>query len=179
MFGFLFKNNPGDKHTFTTRRGKKKAATINQVLKMPTMWSDDSIRKAQSMAGGVAGNPRTFGGAVSPRDKARRAQAQQARAHRAALEKHYMSEGLSEEEALEQHAIDQSMRREHYRGLRTASNPVRLARANPIRLLRTNPGGKSMNARYGGKCKMTGEEYEPGAQITKVDGVGWCLAKNV
>ena len=177
MFGFLFKNNPGDKHTFTTRRGKKKAATINQVLKMPTMWSDESIRKAQSMAGGVAGNPRTFGGAVSSREKARRAQAQQARAHRDALEKHYMSEGLSEEEALEQHSIDQTMRREHYRGLRTASNPVRLARLNPIRLLRTNPG-KTRVARYGGKCKLSGERYEPGAEITMVDGKGWCLAKN-
>jgi hypothetical protein len=89
-----------------------------------------------------------------------------------------MSEGLSEEEALEQHAIDQSMRREHYRGLRTASNPVRLARTNPIRLLRTNPG-KTQVARYPGKCPITGESYGPGSEIVKVEGEGWCLAKNV
>jgi|LauGreDrversion4_2_1035121.scaffolds.fasta_scaffold652414_1 hypothetical protein len=118
MFGFF--TNP-EKHTFTTRKGKKKQATLNQVLNMQSMWSDESIAKAERMAGGMNSNP-----------------------------------------------------------IRLArTNPIRLAKTNPIRLARTNPGGKTMNARYGGKCKMTGEEYEPGAQITKVDGVGWCLAKNV
>ena len=121
MFGFFMNNNPGEKFSFTTRRGKKKMATLNQVLGMPQMWSDASMAHAERMAdkGTVNTNP-----------------------------------------------------------LRLArTNPVRLARANPgLRLARTNPG-KTMTARYGGKCKATGEAYEAGAEITKVDGVGWCLAK--
>jgi hypothetical protein len=121
MFGFFTKNNPGEKHSFTTRRGKKKMATINQVLGMPQMWSDASLAHAERMAGGMNANPIKL----------------------------------------------------------ARTNPIRLAKTNPISLARTNPAGKTMTARYGGKCKMTGEEYEPGAEITKVEGKGWCLAKNV
>jgi hypothetical protein len=121
MFGFFTKNNPGEKHSFTTRRGKKKMATINQVLGMPQMWSDASLAHAERMAGGMNANPIKL----------------------------------------------------------ARTNPIRLAKTNPISLARTNPAGKTMTARYGGRCKMTGEEYEPGAEITKVEGKGWCLAKNV
>ena len=131
MFGFFMNNNPGDKHSFTTSKGKKREATVNQVLGMPQMWSAESLAHAERMADKWEMN-------ANPLRLAR-------------------------------------------------TNPLRLARTNPgLRLARTNPGlrlahtnpGKTMTARYGGKCKATGESYEPGAEITKVDGVGWCLAKN-
>jgi hypothetical protein len=225
--------NP-ERHSFTTRRGKRMNATVNQVLAMPQMFSDESIAHAERMADkwqmnanpsakammqsgaklkkgkgtfrqsnaghvqswyeqaesladrGMGGyedellgapptprfrqikNPLRHASQVSQREKARKAQAQMAQAHRAALEKHYMSEGLSEEEALEQHAIDRTMRGEHYARLR----------ANPLLSVRHN-GGKTVSARFAGKCKATGEEYGPGESITKVDGVGWCLSRNV
>jgi hypothetical protein len=58
------------------------------------------------------------------------------------------------------------------RGLSVARNPM-------LPSVRRNGGGKTIEARYGGKCKMTGEQYDAGESITKVDGVGWCLTKNV
>ena len=209
--------NP-DKFMFTTRRGKRREATLNQVLGMPTMWSDESIAHAERMRGkGIyanpeikkgkgkyrqsnwgqrenwfmgaesmaernmggyeeeilgklpkrrfkqVANPRTFGGQVSQREKARRAQAQQAKAHQAALMRHYISQGLSPEEAMDQHAIDKTMRREHYEGLRTASNP--------------NGAGRVVNARFKGRCAVTGEEYPAGTPIVKTE-AGWTMAEH-
>lgn len=155
--------NP-DKFMFTTRRGKRREATLNQVLGMPTMWSDESIAHAERMRGkGIYANPRTFGGQVSQREKARRAQAQQAKAHQAALMRHYISQGLSPEEAMDQHAIDKTMRREHYEGLRTASNP--------------NGAGRVVNARFKGRCAVTGEEYPAGTPIVKTE-AGWTMAEH-
>lgn len=156
--------NP-EKFAFTTRRGKRKMATLNQVLGMPTMWSDESIAHAERMADSwqTHANPRTFGGQVSQREKARRAQAQQAKAHQAALMRHYISQGLSPEEAMDQHAIDKTMRREHYEGLRTASNP--------------NGAGRVVNARFKGRCAVTGEEYPAGTPIVKTE-AGWTMAEH-
>ncbi len=122
MFGL---NANPEKFNFTTRRGKKKMATLNQVLGMPTMWSDESIAHAERMKGkGIYANPRLLSVARNPRL------------------------------------------------LSVARNPM-------LPSVRRNGGGKTIEARYGGKCKMTGEPYEAGESITKVDGVGWCLSKNV
>lgn len=119
--------NP-EKFQFTTRRGKRKMATLNQVLGMPTMWSDESIAHAERMKSkGVYANRGMRGMSVS---------------------------------------------RNPIRGMSVARNPM-------LASVRRNGGGKTIEARYGGKCKMTGEQYEAGESITKVDGVGWCLSKNV
>lgn len=209
-------SNP-EKFMFTTRRGKRREATLNQVLGMPTMWSDASIAHAERMADKVlthanpeikkgkgkyrqsnwgqrenylmgaesmaerdmggyeeeilgklpkrrfkqVANPRTFPGAVSQREKARRAQADAARAHQAMLEKHYLSLGLTQEQAESRYDFEKSMKDGHYQRMRA------------------NPEGRVVSARFAGKCKATGEEYDRGADIMKVDGVGWCLTKNV
>jgi hypothetical protein len=93
--------NP-EKHSFTTRRGKRKMATINQVLGMPTMWSDESIAHAERMA-----------------------------------------------DAWQMHA-------------------------NP-----SNAGGRRVtNARFAGRCAVTGEEYPVGTPIVKTE-AGWAMAEHV
>ena len=221
--------NP-ERHSFTTRRGKRMNATVNQVLAMPQMFSDESIAHAERMADkwqmnanpsakamlrggaqlkkgkgtfrqtnaghvqswyeqaeslaerGMGGyedellgapptprfkqikNPARHPSQVSQREKARRAQAQAAQAHRAALQRHYMDYGLSAEDAEAQHAIDKTMKQEYYAGLRTASNP--------------NGEMRVVNARFKGKCAVTGEEYPAGTEIVKTE-AGWAMAEHV
>lgn len=170
--------NP-EKHTFTTRKGKKKQATLRQVLGMRAMWSDESIRRAQqleleSLQGKHEGKIAGLG------------------AHRKALMN-----------PLRLARTNPGIRLARTNGgIRLArTNPMmsmmmgksakKLVRMNPMmsmmmgksakKLVRFNPNGagKTVEARYAGKCKMTGEEYPPGSEITKVDGVGWCLTKNL
>ena len=157
--------NP-ERHSFTTRRGKRMNATVNQVLAMPQMFSDESIAHAERMADKwqANANPARHASQLSQREKARRAQAQAAQAHRAALQRHYMDYGLSAEDAEAQHAIDKTMKQEYYAGLRTASNP--------------NGEMRVVNARFKGKCAVTGEEYPAGTEIVKTE-AGWAMAEHV
>jgi hypothetical protein len=46
-------------------------------------------------------------------------------------------------------------------------------------LFLSNPNGemRSTTARFKGKCKATGEPFEAGTTIYKVEGVGWCTER--
>lgn len=170
MYGYF--TNP-EKHSFTTRRGKVKEATINQVLKMPAMWSDESIAQAERMSGmrsnPMGGDPhginkpvRAWSEAKYRRGKGKYREVAQARWHDIVAD--MASDG--DLGGYERELLGPIPRR-HFKQV-----------GNPLGMMRMNPG-KTVSARFAGKCKATGEEYDRGAEITKVEGVGWCLAKNV